>query len=135
MEDQLNYPPESPDGKITYRKDYILESDVISEVNESIYNMIVRSYNEALREGIKANSIVINKNMVKVDSFSTHVHNIPPMICGLNVYFTKDELPENYSFAIMEGRPSRLEQFESIGMEPDELRKAADIYRKIKETL
>ena len=38
-------------------------------------------------------------------------------------------------FALVRGpsENSRLAEFESIGMEPEELRKAAEIYRKIKE--
>lgn len=62
---------------------------------------------------------------------------LPTMFCGLNVYLTDDELPDGYSFAVFEGpdRSDRLEQFESIGMEPDELRKAAEIYRAIKEVI
>ena len=51
------------------------------------------------------------------------------------MYFTKDELPENYSFAVLEGPDTRLAQFESIGMEPEELRKAAELYRRIKEVI
>lgn len=92
----------------------------------------------AFNKGIKANSIVINQNMVEVPSFTMcdplgNPVVMPHMICGLNVYLTKDELPEGYSFAVLEGPNDRLAKFESIGMEPDELRKAAEIYRKIKE--
>ena len=64
--------------------------------------------------------------------------SIPPMICGMNAYFTKNDLPEGYSFAMFEGRNvtnDRLAQFESIGMEPDELRKAAEMYKRIKEIM
>ena len=93
----------------------------------------------ALAEGIKANSIVINENMVEVpDAWINMLHgarHLPRMICGLNVYLTKDELPENYSFAVCEGPGDRLSKFESIGMEPDELRKAAELYRKVKEVM
>jgi hypothetical protein len=95
---------------------------------------------QAMREGIKANSIVINANMVRVPEFTFcdclgSVRIVPRMICGLNVHLTKDELPEGYSFAVLEGPPNRLQQFESIGMEPEELRKAAELYRKVKEVL
>lgn len=57
-------------------------------------------------EQIKANAIVINKNFVKTPKL--YVHNkgtisvLPPMICGLEVYFTDNELPDNYSFAILD---------------------------------
>lgn len=95
---------------------------------------------QAMSEGIKANSIVINENMVRVPEFTFgdccgFVRTVPRMICGLNVRLTKDELPEGYSFAVLEGPTNRLEQFESIGMEPEELRKAAELYRRVKEVI
>lgn len=127
------------DDKIVYKKEFLLDSDIISEPKETIYDLIKKAHQRALCEGIEANTIVINKNMVKVNSFPFGVLNsirtVPPMICGMNVYFTKDELPENYSFAILEGPPNRLQQFESIGMEPDELRKAAELYKLIKNEM
>ena len=110
--------------------------------NESFIDLMRKAYIEALNEGIKANTIVINKNMVKVQEFGMKVggHGVvmPPMFCGLNVYLTKDELPEGYSFALIQapdGSTDRLAEFESIGMEPEELRKAAELYRKIKEVV
>ena len=110
------------------------------DTRENLYKEVQKAMEHALREGIKANSMVINTNMVKVPA--TWIHDgvggaiqLPPMICGLDVYCTKNELPEGYSFAIFEGHPNRLKQFESIGMEPDELRKAAEMYRKIKEVI
>lgn len=111
----------------------------IKTAHESFLDMVERARVTALQEGIEANSIVINKNMVRVKEFPLFegrgFRHMPPMICGLNVYFTKDELPPNYSFAVFKGPENRLAQFEAIGMEPDELRKAAELYRKIKEEL
>lgn len=110
---------------------------VMRMTEESFMTSVRKATEEALREGIKANSIIINDNMVRVpDSwFITPMgpRQIPAMICGLNVYLTPSELPDGYSFAVFEGPENRLAKFESIGMEPDELRKAAEIYRKIKE--
>lgn len=109
-----------------------------NQTNKSIFELIREAQIEAFRRGIKANSVIINENMVEVrphgfESFNNYV-DIPPMICGLNVVLTKDELPEDYSFAICEtSHKHRLQEFESIGMEPDELRKAAELYRKVKE--
>ena len=112
------------------------------EVNTQRYVEMVRAaYHKAIAEGIQANSIVINKNMVKIPetpvalSDGRGVRILPEMICGLNIVWTMDELPDNYSFALVAGHDdrARLAKFESIGMEPDELRKAAEIYRKIKE--
>lgn len=109
----------------------------IKETQETIYNLLYKSIEAACREGIEANSIVINENMVKVNEhFNQEVRRLfPPMICGLNVYWTKGELPDGYSFAVLEApnRSDRLAEFEAIGMEPDELKKAAEIYRYFKE--
>lgn len=127
--------------KITYVKEQMRREDIVEFPSERFAEMIAKAYKEALRTGIEANSVLINKNMVRVPSFpfsilgKHSVHFAPDMICGLNVYWTENELPENYSFAVFKGPESRLAQFEAIGMEPDELRKAAEIYRKIKEEM
>lgn len=99
------------------------------------------AYHKAIAEGIRANAIVINKNMVKVPKTPIALDDcrglriMPEMICGLNIIWTMDELPDNYTFAMVAGHDdsARLAKFEAIGMEPEELRKAAEIYRKIKE--
>lgn len=113
---------------------------VMGREKDTFLEFVQKVTAQAMSEGIKANSIVINANMVRVPEFTFcdctgGVCTVPKMICGLNVYFTKDELPEGYSFAVLEGPPNRLAQFESIGMEPDELRKAAELYRRIKEVI
>lgn len=113
--------------------------DPINTQREQFLKAVKRATEVALNEGIKVNSIMINENMVKVPEtwINTPIgaRMLPRMICGLNVYVTTRGLPDGYSFAVMEGPENRLAQFESIGMEPDELRKAAEIYRKIKEAL
>ena len=120
---------------------HLVDDDVIAKEEKNIIDFIMELKVEALRKGIKANSIVINTNMVEVPatwiSNCTGVMRIPHMICGLGMHFTKDELPEGYSCAVLEGpeHNDRLEQFESIGMEPNELRKAAELYRSIKEKM
>lgn len=116
--------------------------DHIHKIQDSFFDRVREAYNCAIREGIEVNSIVINKNIVKVPA--TWIRNgcggafeLPPMVCGLNVYLTEDELPKTYSFALVKTtvHGDRLTQFESIGMEPDELRKAAELYRRIKEVM
>jgi hypothetical protein len=113
---------------------------VMGREEDTFLEFVQKVTAQAMSEGIKANSIVINENMVRVpeltfsDCFG-NVRTVPRMICGLNVYLTTKELPEGYSFAVMEGPPNRLQQFESIGMEPDELRKAAELYRRVKEVM
>lgn len=113
--------------------------DPIKTQRDQFFEAVLKASRQALAEGIEANSIVINENMVRVPETwiktPIGVRMLPRMICGLNVYLTKDELPDGYSFAVTEGPENRLNQFESIGMEPDELRKAAEIYRKIKEVV
>ena len=124
---------------IEFIKQQLHSDDRIEVARENFFDTVVKARAAALKDGIKANSIVINKNMVRVrsfpfgDGFTRGIYFAPDMVCGLNVYLTEDELPEGYSFAVLEGPKDRLAQFESIGMEPEELRKAAEIYRKIKE--
>lgn len=112
---------------------------IMGRERDTFLEFVKKTTAQAIAEGIKANSIVINENMVRVNDMwiptPLGARCLPRMICGLNVYLTTTELPEGYSFAVMEGPSSRLEQFESIGMEPDELRKAAELYRKIKEVM
>ena len=93
---KMKKPDEEPvtNDQIIYKKELLLESDVISEPKESIWEIVKRAQHQALCEGINANTILINKNMCKVNSFPFesfgYIRNIPPMICGMNVYFTKD---------------------------------------------
>lgn len=71
--------------------------DNIEEVKVRTYELLRAAIAEATRNGIKANSIVINKNMVRVpESFGQW----PEMICGLHCFFTADELPNGYAFSI-----------------------------------
>lgn len=103
------------------------------------FNLIRKATAQAMSEGIKANSIIINENMVKVPETwiptPCGARMLPRMICGLNVYLTTNELPDNYAFAVLEGPNNRLAEFESIGMEPDELRKAAELYKRVREVM
>lgn len=125
--------------EITFKKEY-LKSDDIGPPIKNFYDVVIEAQKQAFKEGIEANTIVINENIGKVNPFTftsfQGIHMVPPMICGMNVYFTKDELPDNCAFAMFEtNQTNRLAEFESIGMEPEELRKAAVIYKTIKETL
>ena len=117
-----------------------METDLtLEKMEKDFFKHVLDAQREALKRGIVANTVVINENMceVKPEWFVGYrsAYQLPSMICGMNLYFTKNELPDNYSFAIFEGSPNRLEAFESIGMEPSELRKAAEIYRKLKELM
>lgn len=119
----------------------LVQDDVFENENLKFFDLILNCQHEAFKEGIQANSVLINTNMVRVSGHPTRTIRgysmLPTMFCGMNVYLTDNELPDGYSFAVFEGpdKSDRLEQFESIGMEPDELRKAAEIYRAIKEAI
>ena len=119
----------------------IVKDDVLENENLKFFDLVLECQHEAFKEGIRANSVLINTNMVRVSEHPTRTVRgcsmLPTMFCGMNVYLTDNELPDGYSFAVFEGpdKGDRLEEFESIGMEPDELRKAAEIYRAIKEVI
>lgn len=59
----------------------------------------------AIKEGIEANAIFINPNMVKVPQLYLTTNNPKsvistlPLFCGLELHVT-DYLPDNYTFAI-----------------------------------
>jgi hypothetical protein len=84
----------------------ITDTENLEQSKSDIWDMIREAQELALKEGIKANSIVINKKFVKVPSVWVNIcgspRELPPMICGLECYFTDNELPDNYSFAILE---------------------------------
>lgn len=127
--------------EIKYVKVHLERDDILEKPKESFFETVRKAQIEAFKEGIKANTIVINENMVKVDAFQFRSIGgfglcfSPTMFCGMNVVLTNDELPDGYSFAIFEGttKSDRLSEFESIGMSPDELRKAAKLYRYFKD--
>lgn len=84
------------------KKDYINEKDILEYEPCGIHEMIRDALAESFREKIKANSIVINKRFVKTPRLFVNNMELPPMICGLECYFTDNELPEDYSFAVIE---------------------------------
>lgn len=132
---QREVPEKITPKTITYVKVPLTKADIFEGPKESIYGLIIESIHHATREGIEANSILINKNMVRVPE---EIGRWPTMICGLNAYFTEKELPDRYSFAVFHNPnhpDERLAKFEAIGMEPDELRKAAEMYRAVKEVM
>jgi hypothetical protein len=96
--------------------------DDITEQNNDIftefYGMVLKARNEAAKRGIKANSIVINKNMVFVPG---DYELYPTMVCGLNVYVTKDELPDGYSFAVAESQREKTNADRIRAMSDEEL--------------
>ena len=98
---------------IKYTTDTITDKDDL-ELGKSFQEMVMEAVKHALKEGIKANSIIINKDFVRVkkswinNGFSCS--ELPDMICGLEVYLTENDLPENYSFAVLENPQTERER-------------------------
>ena len=90
---------------IKYTIETINDKDDL-KLGKSFKEMVMEAVKHALKEGIKANSIIINKDFVRVKK--SWVNNgfsyseLPDMICGLECYLTDNDLPENYSFAVVE---------------------------------
>lgn len=91
--------------RIKYTADTITDKDDL-ELGKSFREMAIEAVKHAFKECIKANSIIINKDFVRVkkswinNGFS--YSELPDMICGLEVYLTDNDLPKNYSFAVVE---------------------------------
>jgi hypothetical protein len=92
----------------------ITDIENLEQSKNDIWDMIREEQELALKEGIKVNSIVINKKFVKVPSvwvnICGHPIQLPPMICGLECYFTDNEFPDNYSFAVLENPQTERER-------------------------
>lgn len=69
-------------------------------------NELIDRINEAqalaYRQHIQANAIIINENFVRVPEKLMGNKEYPPMICGLEMHYTKAELPDNTMFAVCE---------------------------------
>lgn len=70
-------------------------------INELI-NRINEAQALAYQQHIMANAIIINENFVRVPEKMIGNAEYPPMICGLEMHFTKAELPDNAMFAVCE---------------------------------
>lgn len=105
--------------------------DKTMTINELI-NRIHEAQALAFQEHIQANAIVINENFVKVPEvivrdrdhiFSDKIY--PPMICGLEMHFTKAELPDNTMFAVCEVMETEREKAIRLAKE--------EVVRKVKK--
>lgn len=72
----------------------------INELMDRIYKAQALAY----KQHIRANAIIINENFVSVPEKMIGNAEYPPMICGLEMHFTKAELPDNTMFAVCEVR-------------------------------
>jgi predicted house-cleaning noncanonical NTP pyrophosphatase (MazG superfamily) len=77
---------------------------------ENLFSLIEKAKAKAIQEGIKANTVVINENLVKVDAFG----GIPTMICGLDVGVSKEELPDNYLFSVIENPEDTDQKYNKV---------------------
>lgn len=106
-------------------------------MSEKNYEDFMRAVKEAKalasREGIKANSIFINENFVKIgnkEKFRLGLGEIRPMICGLNVFLDDGFLPEDYSFAVVD-----VEELRDSVEEKDKAAWKDSIYKKQRKEL
>lgn len=89
-----------------YKKAELNADDVILPSSCSLVDLMQEARNKALQEGIKANTVVLDANFAKINGFELPFFystlTLPPMICGLECRITKGELPEGYSFSVLE---------------------------------
>ena len=114
---------------IKYATDAITDKDDL-ELGKSFKEMVMEAVKHALKEGIKANSIIINKDFVRVkkswinNGFS--YSELPDMICGLECYLTDTDLPENFSFAVVEKPQTERERLIEKKTKSDTAREILD---------
>lgn len=93
----------------------------INELIDRIYEAQALAY----QQHIQANAIIINENFVKVPETMVGNSICPPMICGLEMHFTKAELPDNTMFAVCEVRETEREKAIRLAKE--------EVVRKVKK--
>lgn len=81
----------------------------------SYSKLIQQAFDESIKNYIKANTILINRNLAYFPGvdvcISNHVGELPPMIMGLEAYFVND-LPEDCVFAVCRKEKTEREQLE-----------------------
>lgn len=100
----------------------------LNDYYTEIIEQILEAKNEAIKNGIKANTILINtkSNLAKILPHNTGNVLFPPMIAGLEAKFDA-EIPDEYSFFIFEAPQTEAEKVKA------ELR--AEVKQEIKEKL
>lgn len=92
-------------------------------------NELIDRINEAqalaYRQHIQANAIIINENFVSVPEKLMGDKVYPSMICGLEMHYTKAELPDNIMFAVCEVRETEREKAIRLAKE--------EVVRKVKK--
>ena len=98
--------------------------DKIMNINELI-DRINEAQALAYQQHIQANAIIINENFVRVPEKLMGDKEYPPMICGLEMHYTKAELPDNAMFAVCEVRETEREKAIRLAKE--------EVIRKVKK--
>lgn len=90
-----------------------ITEEMLGEAKFSLEDFIWDAHKTALKNGIRANTVMINKRLAKVKGFghffAGRVMDIPPMICGLEAFVT-DEIPEEFAFALVEAPSTQRDQ-------------------------
>lgn len=102
---------ESVDKVFTNRVEITNVEDLA--LGKSLSEFIYEAYQAALKEDIRANTVMISKRLAKVNRFScsffaNSYNEFPPLICGLEAYVT-DELPEEFAFGVVEAPTTQRE--------------------------
>ena len=96
------------------RIDILKDLDDLNDHTKMLRNRIYAGYKQALKEGISANTVILNKKFAKVNPIDVYyygnVMRIPPMIAGLEAV-ASDEMPDNVSFLILEADRNSTDRF------------------------
>lgn len=96
-----------------YKRVELNADDIIGEATKSLADYVAEARKVALQEQIKANTILIDEKFAKVNNlhfcWGRTIMDLPPMICGLEIYLT-DELPDGYNFALIEAPETERER-------------------------
>lgn len=69
-----------------------------------LVEQIINADNEAIKKGIQANAVILNKDYDYVKGFGVLLEGLPsyvkPMICGKHIFI--GVLPKDYTFALTE---------------------------------
>ncbi len=116
--------------------------DMLAESSISLTDLIVDAYKAALKNDIRANTVMISKRLAKVNGFvnffGDSYADFPPLICGLEAYVT-DEMPEEFAFGLVEAPTTQREQvFEDgrkTGYKEGYKEGAREIFEEIEEAI
>lgn len=93
-------------GAMVLRQDFECAPDgaVLVPDSEGFVKAIISAIQEAQKNEIEHNAVIINPKLVKVPEFYIKtpigINRVPAMICGLEVFDSSEILPQGYSFAV-----------------------------------